>query len=301
MNKKKNIKIHFTDFWPNFQLESSIVHAILTKKYQLIIDGQSPDYLVFSCFGNEHLKYRNCIKIFYSGENISPDFNLCDYAIGYDRLQFGDRYFRLPVWACYNKILYHKSLPDDATLLNRKFCNFVYSNNWCADPFRVRFFKRLSEYKQVDSGGKIENNMGGCVADKLDFIAGYKFTLAFENSQVDGYTTEKLTDPMRVNSLPVYWGNPNVHLDFNQDSFIHVKDYSAMDEAIAEIMTLDNNDNAYLEKLRKPWFLNEDLKDGEEKIADFLDQVLIQNKKKAIRRTKYGFNSLYANARMVLC
>jgi hypothetical protein len=241
------------------------------------------------------------VKIYYTGENLFPDFNLCDYAIGFARLQLGDRFFRIPEWVDFSiEQLYRKSLPNETALLNRKFCNFVYSNSKGADPFRRLFFKQLSEYEQVDSGGRLENNIGGYVTDKLEFIAGYKFTIAFENSRVDGYTTEKLIEPMHVCSLPIYWGNPSVHLDFNTDAMVHVRDYDAMDEAIAEIIALDNNDAAYLEKLRKPWFLNEEFKDWAEKTADFLDHILEQDKEKAIRRTKYGFNFYYSNASMVL-
>jgi len=155
----------------------------------------------------------------------------------------------------------------------------------------MQFFKRLSEYKRVDSGGKLENNIGGYIADKIYFISAYKFTLAFENSCVDGYTTEKLIQPMYVNSLPIYWGNPRVHLDFNIESMVYVKDYNAMEEAVAEIIALDNDDAAYCEKLQKPWFLNEEFKNWQKKMAHFLCHIIEQDKEKAIRRAKYGRNS----------
>lgn len=292
MDKKDCIKIYFTDFWDGFKPEYYYIYGILSRKYQLVIDEKSPDYLIFSCFGNNHLNYHNSIKIFWSGENFFPDFNQCDYAMGCFYLELGDRFLRIPEWTFYSiDWLYDKSLLlDEATLLNRKFCNFVYSNSFCADPFRMQFFKRLSKYKQVDSGGKLENNIGGCVADKVYFIAGYKFTIAFENSRADGYTTEKLIQPMYVNSLPIYWGNPSVHLDFNIESMVYVKNYDAMEEAIAEIIALDNDDVAYLEKLRKPWFLNEEFKNMEKKVTDFLCHIIEQDREKVIRRAKYGRN-----------
>jgi len=292
MDNKKCIKIYFTDFLDDLKIESLHIYEILSWKYQIVFDKNNPDYLVFSCFGNNHLNYRDCVKIYWSGENYFPDFNQCDYAMGCAYLELGDRYFRFPEWVPYNRNwLYDKSsMLDEATLLNRKFCNFVYSNTYCADPFRVQFFKRLSKYKQVDSGGKEENNIGGCVSDKVYFIAGYKFTLAFENSSVDGYTTEKLIQPMYVNSLPIYWGNPLVHLDFNIDSMVYVKDYDDMEEAVAKIIALDNDDSAYLEKLQKPWFLNENYKNWREKLADFMYHIIEQDKEKSIRRAKYGRN-----------
>ena len=40
-----------------------------------------------------------------------------------------------------------KSVSSD--LVNRKFCNFVYSNKKNADPIRDKFFFELSKYKKV--------------------------------------------------------------------------------------------------------------------------------------------------------
>ncbi len=288
----KRIRIYFTDFWnKDFDVKNNFIYQTLSTKYGVILDEQHPDYLFFSCFGNKHLQYENCIKIFYTGENCVPDFNLCDYAIGFDHLDFGDRYFRLPLFVIYNKFssLYNKKIDNEGQLLNRKFCNFIYSNNYCADPFRVHFFKELSKYKQIDSGGKAENNIGFCVENKLDFISNYKFTIAFENSSFPGYTTEKIIEPMLVDSLPIYWGNPALEKDFNTESVVWVKDYNDMDRAIQEIIRLDNDDNAYLEKIKETWLLTDIYKNWEEILLQFFDNIFIQDTEQAYRRPKYGF------------
>jgi len=291
MDNKKSIKVHFTDFWDDFKPEHFHFYKILSMRYEIVLDRFYPDYLFFSCFGNNNLNYKDCVKIYWNGENYFPDFNQCDYAMGFAYLELSDRYLRFPEWAPYSRNwLNDQSLLDEATLLNRKFCNFVYSNTYCADPFRLQFFKRLSEYKKVDSGGKLDNNIGGAVADKIYFLSGYKFTIAFENSNVEGYTTEKLIQPMYVNSLPIYWGNPLVHLDFNIDSIIYVKDYSDIENAISEIVALDNDDDAYLEKLKIPWFSNDEFKRWSVKAAKFLYPIFEQDKEKAFRRAKYGRN-----------
>ncbi|NBV52362.1 MAG: hypothetical protein EBR83_02330, partial [Verrucomicrobia bacterium] len=82
----------------------------------------------------------------------------------------------------------------------------------------------------------------------------YKFTLAFENSVSDGYTTEKLVEPMLAGSLPIYWGNPQVALDFNPRSFIDVSAFPDFDAAIDHILKVDADDELYLSYLREPWF-----------------------------------------------
>ena len=78
----------------------------------------------------------------------------------------------------------------------------------------------MSSKEKVDSGGKFLNNVGGPVTDKLSFIKDYKFVISFENSSYPGYTTEKILEPMLVNSIPVYWGNPLVYNDFNYRTYI---------------------------------------------------------------------------------
>lgn len=97
-------------------------------------------------------------------------------------------------WKGFEELVRRTSHLSDQELLNRKFCSFVVSNSQFSDPLRKRFFERLCKYKKVDSGGRYLNNIGGPVRDKLAFCRGYKFNIAFENSSVDGYTTEKIME-----------------------------------------------------------------------------------------------------------
>jgi hypothetical protein len=69
-------------------------------------------------------------------------------------------------------------------------------------------------YLQVHSYGKCLNNRA-LLEDtgrqtKLDKVARYKFTLAFENSLTRDYVTEKSFDPLIAGSVPVYLGAPNI-------------------------------------------------------------------------------------------
>ena len=225
---KNLIKVQFADFWGEFNPYDNFIINVLKQNYDVLV-ADSPDYLFFSTFGYSHLKY-NCVKIMFVGENVVPDFNLCDYAIGFDFLDFGDRYMRLPLFMVFDSFK-ELSKPKEVTaehVLKRKFCSIVVSNARLSNSIRERFFRLLSEYKQVDSGGRLWNNVGGPVADKHKFISNYKFNIAFENSSVLGYTTEKIMDAMVANTVPIYWGNRWVERDFNKCSFIspaHMPNY----------------------------------------------------------------------------
>ena len=292
------LKVNFCDFWPGFE-ENNLFFQILEKNFQISI-VEDPDYLFYSVYGNKHLAYHNCIKILYTGENLIPDFNLCDYALGFHYMNFGDRYLRFPLFAYYQWYYKEFSIIElfnnskikilEEDLNKRKFCNFIYSNNVNSDPLRDKFFHELCKYKKVDSGGRHLNNLNMAVEHKLEFIKEYKFTIAFENSSVPGYTTEKLIEPILMRSLPIYYGNPLVHLDFKTEAFLRVKDIGDFNRVIEEIITLDKNDSLYLEKLNMAKFnVDNNLYDWEKKFLFFMNNIFSQPLSSAKRRVNYGF------------
>lgn len=290
---KRTIKIKFVDFWGDFNVKDNFITRTLSQKYNVEL-SDNPDYLFFGTFGNRHLDY-SCVKIMFIGENIAPDFNLCDYALGFDFIQFDDRYMRLPLYCTYDSFTAIKDgiyLPEEA-LLDRKFCCMVVSNNRHSSPHRERFFRLLSEYKQVDSGGRMWNNVGGPVADKLQFVSQYKFNIAFENSCVRGYTTEKIMEPMTVNTLPIYWGNPLVCRDFNAASFVNVGDFASMEDAVQHIVDLDNDDTKYLQMLRVPKIIEPKIKEWQENLLAFLSNIIEKPLEEAKYLTPYGIQKLY--------
>ncbi len=288
------IKIKFVDFWRDFDNCHNYFVDILSKKYDVILSDE-PDYLMYATCGYEHLKYDNCVKIQFIGEHLVPDFNVCDYAIGFDIMEFGDRYLRLPLYVFYG--IEKLNLPKiviPEVVLNRKFCSFVVSNTDAA-PERTRFFHLLSEYKQVDSGGKVENNIGGPVDNKLEFIKGYKFNIAFENAIHNGYTTEKLLEPMLVNSLPIYWGNKQAKLDFNPNSFIHAANFTSLEALVEYIVQLDKNEEQYLSILSEPWLNNDNYLNWKERLLEFFDGIFEKPKNEQKYLIPYGNGKWYLN------
>ncbi len=133
------LRIKFVDFWDGFDEYYNTFVNVLSEKYEIEICDHL-DYLIYSIFGYENLRYDNCVKIFCTGENLTPDFNLCDYAIGFDIMEFGDRYMRLSLYALYGiEELRNPKIVDSQKALNRKSCSFVVSNGTDASE-RTRFF-----------------------------------------------------------------------------------------------------------------------------------------------------------------
>ena len=102
------------------------------------------------------------------------------------------------------------------------------------------------------------NNLGSRVpmGKKVEFLKPYKFTIAYENRARLGYTTEKIAEPMLADSVPIYWGNRGVDLDFNPSSFVNWHSFGDDDQLIDYIVQLDRCDDLYLDLLRQPWYHN---------------------------------------------
>lgn len=275
----RTLIIKFVDFWNSWNADDNFIVKALKSKYDVVVlkdRKEVPQLLFYSFNGWEHLRY-NCIRVYFSGENDVPDFNECDYGISSRYIDFEGRHLRYPLFAQeveYRNIVAGKvPLLSDEEALNRPFCSCVISNFNAADPMREHIFNAINQYEQVASGGRFHNNTGGPVANKKEFIAQYKFNIAAENSSVNGYTTEKLVEPMAAGTVPIYWGNRMVSNEFNKESFIDISDYSTLQSAVNAIAKLDSDNEAYLAMLRAPKLLTDKVIDFDDRLADFLCNI----------------------------
>ncbi|MCP6719182.1 MAG: glycosyltransferase family 10 [Patescibacteria group bacterium] len=180
------------------------------------------------------------VKIFFTGENARPNLKKCNWAFtfDYDEKLKHPRHFRLPLYYFGGFLKDVKNKKDISKIKKEKtkFCTFVFDNKV---KFREDFFRALSRYKRIDAPGLSMRNMSpeksnikntgdgekGKYKNKLKFLKPYKFEIVFENASYPGYTTEKLIHSMAANCIPIYWGNPIVHKDFNTKSFINYADF----------------------------------------------------------------------------
>lgn len=272
---KKKIKIDFSDFWGGFDKTNNYFYHLLKDEFEIEISN-NPEYLFFSVFGNNHLNYK-CKKIFYTGENIAPPLDYCDFSFSFDYLD-DERNYRLPHYLLYDGYYeLERSRYIDESFAKRGFCSFIVSNGNCVD--RNNFFTQLSKYKKVDSGGRWLNNIGYLVDDKIDFMAKYKFNICFENDAHRGYnqhyTTEKLVQTFVAKTVGIYLGNTNIEKEFNKSCFINIRDFAKTEDVIDFIIHLDNNDDKYLEFLKQPVFIEYKIPDNNkiENIKSFLYKI----------------------------
>lgn len=252
------VKIKYVDFWPEFDYKQDFIYCSLLRcGYDVRLVDTDPDYIIYSVFGDEHLKY-DCIRIFYTGEDVSPDFNVCDYAIGFDPLTFGDRFLRLPLFyhALYTDDFERMMNRQDQISSGRAFCSYTVTNGDGA-PERTEFFELLSAYKKVDSGGRYRNNVGGPVKDKLAFDRQHKFSICFENASHPGYITEKILHAFAAGCIPIYWGAPDIEETFNGEAFVNVHRYGTLQQAAEAVIQIDQDDALYRQMLAQPALASE--------------------------------------------
>lgn len=291
--EKPKIKIKFVDFGGTEEFYQPYFCNLIGSFAQVEI-SDNPDYIFYGVFGCRHLDF-DCIKIFVNTEEIEPDFNICDYAIGYIDITYYDRYLYIPMFA------YPQYIPDVKKALKKhespeaffagktEFCNFIYSNG-AGDPFRDNVFKALNAYKHVDSAGRHLNNMGNKKAagdryasnweeEKKAFMRKYRFSISMSNAQKFGYLDEKIFDAWLAGSVPIYWGDPKISEFFNPESFIDCTMCKTPEEVVEKVKEIDSSPEKYLAMQKAPITLCPEKIEyyfNEQRIVDFLKNIFLQ-------------------------
>ena len=198
------------------------------------------------------------IRFFFGGEAIFPDFNAFDFAIGFDHIDFGERYLRLHPSVRYSHrfSIDVKSLKKSPAGLpgfaQRKFCEFTYSNRH-AHPMRDSLFREITRnVSPVDSLGNHLNNgderirrlgrSGNWVEDKVSAQKGYRFSIVAENATYGGYTSEKLLTSLLAGQVPIYWGNPSVVRDFNSERIIEYRSEQSVSDLFRRVSEINKDE-----------------------------------------------------------
>lgn len=250
-----------------------------------------------------HYRRHLGVRVLFTGENHAADLNEFDYCISHE-LHEDDRRLYFPYFmhhALYDSGASYRALQQRTPIsrdwflaTKKKFCAFICRNGTCRR--RNHFVRRLSAYKRVDCGGSFMDNIGFCVPDKIEFLRGYCFTVAYENAASPGYCTEKLLDAFRARTIPIYWGDDHVTSIFNPHAFVHAHDFRNESALIRHILELSQSPDRMLAILNEPIFLDPQYVDFRlHKFWEFLDAILARGPG-AIRRSRWQrFCSFAAN------
>jgi hypothetical protein len=179
----------------------------------------------------------NSIKIFYSGENTTTnghqnysDENMLtqyvDIILGF--FEKSNKSIRFPLWLWYNPY-WNNGIPlflSDNNNINRYNKAILLARNRSNRRELINTIKSQIDLP-IDSNLNICGNIikiGDTIEDKLNFIQNYKYNICPENSDTEGYTTEKLFESINCGCIPIYWPNrpvePNI-INNNKIIFIN--------------------------------------------------------------------------------
>jgi hypothetical protein len=265
------MKVCFSDFWTPFDQNNNFFINTLKEIYENVevVYPEDADVMFYSVFGNENMLYKDCKKIFFTGENERPNFKKCDYSLTFDFDDYDGKNFRLPLWYLYidwfkvgtyenpNWLIPEEYLYGENEFTKKtkdKFCSIVFGK---MVESRINAIQKISEYKKVSIFGKAnpEHYLPDGEKHKLDLISNYKFSLCYENSITPGYHTEKLLHSKIAGNIPIYYGDKTVDTDFNSKSFINTVDMTG-EEVIEIIEKIDTDDELYDKMRSEPLFEN---------------------------------------------
>ena len=313
-------EITANDLYERFLIDKS--------RYRIVIDEDNPEYL-FCCIS--HITYginiRKLFKKYYSNdrviifdgdEAISPDMNLFDYAVTYDdSFICDDRVCHRPFCQYVaggmqinngNQINRYVAMQEYD---KRKFCNFIYSN---ANAYRMRdeLFYEISKYKHIDSLGNHLNNVGNIpnrdseewFGSSINEKKNYRFSICAENGSMKGYTSEKIISAFLANSIPIYWGNPNIEQEFNPDAFINCNKYTSLQDVLKVIREIDANKEKWVDMVTAPWQTNKQkamIQNQQDQFKRFVNHIFEQDKTAAKRCPTTTASNCYRELILGLC
>ena len=293
------ITIAFSDMWSGFNYNNNFIidsvrHELKTLGLNIGIQGinytsdSNPKLLIFGPYGDLWKLVPDTIsKVYFSAENWDKP---CDSSIKLfltSSKTEDNTHMRIPTWVTFIdwfsdstelpicednpiRIPLHFATSSHSTPFKDRdaFCAFVVSNPICT--FRNDAFKSINAYRTVNSGGALYNNIGGQLSlkypgggcgdiSKYHFFSKHKFTISFENSQADGYITEKVLHAKMAGCVPLYWGDKDTDADFAKGSIVNLSQMTTPEQVLAVLKKLEENPDM-CSKIAATPILNEEKK-----------------------------------------
>ena len=281
----KKIKINFYNMWGGFFTDDNVITNTLKIKYDVETNVPNPDIVI--CQNTESVPANRVTSEFKGKSKIihwhveafdrigKPDHNKCDFSISSCTFE-NDRNLRIPLWSMYvdwfnnpycegrNQAFLvspKKLTTPKEKECKKKFCSALTNNDL---GYRGEAYPQFINFA-VENGLFVESRGNFCRTapklvphgderDKLNWIKDFKFHLTYDNSDVHGWITEKLLHPMSESVIPIYWGGVNVEDEFNKNAFVHIRNFSNLEEAHEKILEIYKNEDLFHEIQTQPCF-----------------------------------------------
>ena len=252
--EKKILIIGYGNIPDNKQFYQSISDFILLKPLENIIP-ENADYLIAHNFLTKEFIDFNGSKVFNMWEPLFTINQNNKFNVELDPYS--------PNMYLYNhpdikERMFYVSIPEDRTQLiaklkksikkkRKKFCCAIWRfslirKNVATDLIKHRlsfamemgkhidiygannWLKMLNKYTEVKDFISLSNRYKGVSQNKDETLQKYTFSICFENSDYNGYITEKLPQAMMGGTVPLYWGGGNyLEESIPSDCYINCK------------------------------------------------------------------------------
>ena len=234
---------------------------------KLAIALNRSDYKLFYTIENVHVKYSHWNlyeDLLLENKNIS-------LSLGFDYINH-PQYLRFPYWlmATFDPDDDYKKIRSKCDEINNRKINIEQRNKFCAficraDYFgdRVFFADEVSKVGKINYPGAFRHNDDDEVNiygdHKLEYLHQFKFNLCPENSNNEGYVTEKIFDALNAGCIPIYWGsnnNPEPKI-INQNAIFFLERNGDNINTTNEIDRINKNQKLYLDFINQPRLTND--------------------------------------------
>ncbi len=303
------IKVDFRGFWPSFNYKDNLFFNYLLENQVLVVDPHYPDIIIYSDYYDSEDINVNQKKILYSPENVVKDdsifkFTMSQHPDSYNNFRF-QNFFYYPYFMETAQKTESKNLNYLRYKKKTKHINFIYSNSRAS--VRNDYFKYINIFYKVDSYGKYKNNMGPMAQprdekvssrslQKIQILSDYKFTISFENSLGSYYISEKIWEPLCVNSIPIYFGDRSIFDYFNKDRIIYISGRKDFSKSISIIKEIDSSKTVYDQYTSASIFKDEEMRlkltytSLAKNFYSFLEHIMVDNglvRYKGLKKIRY--------------
>lgn len=122
--------------------------------------------------------------------------------------------------------------------------NLDVVNDGCLYKKRVKLVRELinkTNFIDIYSWDLGNENTKGWLSKKIDGIVDYKFSLCIENSSEKNYLTEKFYDCILNDTIPIYYGCPNIKELLPENGYILIDNLDDIDNIIELMIDINQN------------------------------------------------------------
>jgi len=258
----------------------------------------------------------NVKKIFISGE-ANPGYHSHltrgenNYVLGYEHIEH-DRYLRFPTYVLDAYVLHNEgglfenkfgwlTQKRDARQIfytkkyfcsivqnsfnedRKKLCDIIEKKYWIkasgafkntVSPEETLNTSQYHNYSNPNYIGKID---GLVYRDKIKFFEDCFFNIAFQYTDTDHLTQEKIIHAFAANTIPIFWGNRFIENEgFNPDSFVNCHKFQSLEDVFSYLDELINDKTKMVKMLGEPFFIDNKLPIyfDEEYLLNFLEKII---------------------------